>query len=281
MTGVGLDSEEGRTSYRMEFKVEAAEIPRKFNYWRKVLPVLLFSVMYISAWVCVLSIRIEVGSHHFKVPLMLISSPFIPFMACFILSLWALAFHENRRVLFFIASMTIITAAMTVAMAVGWTVNVSIIGAIVAVVLVMGFLLLRGKEGHQRVMEHKTIPLGAWLVAALCIVAGYSTLGPALLTPELSHILNMPELSYIPNVLLFAFGISLLVTAFGVTTMKNRWFYTTIALSVLSTGVFSWVPLFSLFPIPIVYPAWLIAVSPWPIEIPVIAYLIGKRELFF
>jgi len=202
--------------------VEAAETPRKLNYWRKVLPVLLFSVLYISAWVCVLSIRTEVGSHHSKVPLMLIEPPFIPFMACFILSLWALAFHEHKRI----------------------------------------------------------IPLVVWLVAALCIVAGYSALGPALSTPELSRVLNVPQLSYISNVLLFAFGISLLVTAFGVTTMKKRWFYTTIALSALSTGVFSWVPLFSLFPIPIVYPAWLIAVAPWPIEIPVISYLIWKRNAF-
>jgi len=176
--------------------------------------------------------------------------------------------------------MMVITVGLGVAMAVGWTtVGGFITGTIVAVVF-FAFLFSRGREGHQGVEHKRIIPLGVWLVAALCIVTGYSALGPALLMPELSRVLNVPQLSYISNVLLFAFGISLLVTAFGVTTMKKRWFYTTIALSALSTGVFSWVPLFSLFPIPIVYPAWLIAVSPWPIEIPVIAYLIGKGSFF-
>lgn len=260
---------------------EVTEIPtRKFNYWKwmrkKALAVLLFSVLYVSAWVYVLSIRIEVGLHfHSKVPLMLISPLLIPFMVCFILSLWVLAFHENRRVLLSIAPVLVITVANAVAMAVCWTaVGVSMIGIIVAV-LVIALLLSRGREGHKKI-----VPLGVWLVAALYIVAGYSAMAPALLMPELSRILNVPEISYIPNALLFAFGISLLITAFGVTTMKKRWFYTTIALSALSIGVFSWISLFSLFPIPIFYPAWLIAVSPWPVEIPVTFYLIWKRAAF-
>lgn len=257
------------------------EIPtRKFNYWKwmrkKALAVLLFSVLYVSAWVYVLSIRIEVGLHfRFKVPLMLISPPsFFAFMVCFILSLWVLALHENRGVLLSIAPVMVIAVANAVAMAAGWTaVGVSMIG-IIAAVLVIAFLFSRGKEGHKKI-----VPLGVWLVAALYIVAGYSALAPALLMPELSRILNVPEISYIPNALLFAFGISLLITAFGVTTMKKRWFYATIALSALSIGVFSWVPLFHLFPIPIFYPAWLVAVSPWPVEIPVIFYLIWKSRL--
>jgi len=252
---------------------------RKFNYWRKALVVLLVSVLYISAWVYVLSVRVEVGLRfHSKVPLMLIDPLLIPFMVCFILSLWALAFQENRRALFSIVSMIVITAVLSVAMVAGWTVGGSIIGIIIAV-LVIAFLLSKGKEGHQT--EHKNIaPWGVWLVAVLYIVAGYSALAPALLMPELSRVLNVPQLSYISNVLLFAFGISLLITAFGVTMMKKRWFYITIVLSALSIGVFSGVSLFSLFPIPIVYPAWLIVVSPWPIEIPVISYLIWKRNVF-
>lgn len=128
--------------------------------------------------------------------------------------------------------------------------------------------------------EHERIaPVGVWLIAALHIVAGYSALAPALLSP-ISRILNVPELSHIPNVLLFAFGVSLLTTAFGVITMKKRWFYITIGLSALSIGVFSWVPLFSLFPILTFYPDWLVAVSPWPVEMPVMFYLIWKRDNF-
>ena len=248
-----------------------------FNYrkWmrKKALAVSVFSVVFVLAWVYVLSIRIEVFPN-FKVPLMLIHPGLIPLMVCFILSLWALAFRESRRALIFIASMMIIT----VAMAVGWT---SIVWAIAAVSVIV-LLLSRGREGHEgEVIEHEKIaPVGVWLIAALYILAGYSALAPALLTPEISRILNVPELSHIPNVLLFAFGVSLLIAAFGVITMKKRWFYITMGLSALSIGVFSWVPLFSLFPIPIFYPAWLVAVSPWPVEIPVISYLIWKRGAF-
>ena len=251
--------------------MKAGTPTRKFNYWKsmrkKALAVSVFSVVFVLAWVYVLSIRVEVFPH-LKVPLMLIHPSLIPLMVCFILSLWALAFRESRRTLIFIASMMVIT----VAMAVGWT---SIVWAIVAV-LVIALLLSRGREGHEK----RIAPVGVWLIAALYILAGYSALVPALLSP-ISRILNVPELSHIPNVLLFGFGVSLLITAFGVITMKKRWFYITIGLSALSIGVFSIVPLFCLFPIPIFHPAWVVAVSPWPVEIPVIFYLIWKRDNFF
>ena len=240
---------------------------RKFNYqkWmrKKALAVSVFSVVFILAWVYVLSIRVEVFPH-LKVPLMLIHSGLIPLIVCFILSLWALAFHENRRILLSIAPIMVITVA-AVATAVGWTMGGFVIGTIVAV-LVIAFLSSRAKEGHKKI-----VPLGVWLVAALYIVAGYSALAPAL---------SMPEISYISNVLLFTFGISLLITAFGVITMKKRWLYITIGLSAFSIGVFSWVPFFSLFPIPIFYPAWLIVVSSWFIEILVMSYLVWKRDTF-
>jgi len=250
---------------------------RKFDYrkWmrKKALAVSVFSVVFVLAWVYVLSIRVEVFPD-FKVPLMLIHPGLIPLMVSFVLSLWALALRESRRPLIFLASMMVIAVAMTV----GWM--ASVIGAIVAV-LVIALLVSRGKEGHEReVIEHERIaPVGVWLIAALYILAGYSALAPALLSP-ISRILNVPELSHIPNVLLFAFGVSLLITAFGVITMKKRWLYITIGLSAFSIGVFSWVPLFSLFPIPIFYPAWLVAVSSWSIEILVMSYLVWKRDAF-
>ena len=176
---------------------------------KAVLAVLVFSILYILVWVYMLSIRVEAG-FHLKVPLMLIDPILVPFMVCFILSLWVLAFRK------------------TVA------------------------------------------PPGVRLIAALCILAGYSALAPAL------------EISPISNILLLALGICLLLTAFGVITMKKRWFYITMALSALSIVVFSSVPVFVfyLFPTPIVIPPWLIGVSSWFIEIPVISYLIWKRELF-
>lgn len=238
---------------------------------KKALAVSVFSVLFVLAWVYVLNIRVEVF-HHLKVPLMLIHPALIPLMVCFVLSLWALAFRESPRALIFIASMMVIAVVMVV----GWM--VSVIGAIVAV-LVIACLLSRGWHNRQ-VIEHESLaPVGVWLIAAINIVAGYSALAPALLSP-ISSVLNVPELSHISNVLLFAFGISLLITAFGVITMKKTWFYITIGLSALSIGVFSWVPLFSLFPMPIFYPAWLVAVSPLPVEIPVIFYLFWKRDAF-
>lgn len=118
---------------------------RKFNYrkWmkKKALAVLVFSVVFVSAWAYVLSIRIEVFPD-FKVPLMLIHPGLIPLMVCFILSLWALAFRESIRALIFIASMM----AITVAMSAGWM--ASVIGAIVAV-LVIALLLSRGGKGSS------------------------------------------------------------------------------------------------------------------------------------